>query len=146
MRDLKRRSMSDELCPLLPSTKNWQRDVCWWTRSQATTHQRASVVIVANCVRSNRNDITCRPMPSSRVEMLAARADFPTPGDPLIHITLWLLALLTLFLISYRIVCRVPSMHDLRRGSLFPPRALTKSIRNDTILRTKAAYGKSSIL
>jgi len=78
--------------------------------------------------------------------MLAARADFPTPGDPLIHITLWLLALLTLFLISYRIVCRVPSMHDLRRGSLFPPRALTKSIRSDTILRTKAAYGKSSIL
>ena len=119
--------MSDELCPLLPSTKSRRSDGYWRTRSHATTRQRASVVIVVDCVRSNRNDITCRPLPSSRVEMLAARADFPTPGDPLIQITLWPSVLLTLFSISWRMVFRVPSMHGLRRGSLFPPRVLTKS-------------------
>ena len=119
--------MSDELCPLLPSTKCWRRDGYWRTKSHAMTRQRASVVIVVDCVRSNRNDITCRPLPSSRVEMLAAKADFPTPGGPLIQITLWLSALLTLFSISCRMVCRVPSIHDLHRGSLSPPRALTKS-------------------
>jgi len=89
MSDLKRWSTSDELCSLLPSTKCWWRDGYWQTRSHAAKHQRASVVIVVDWVRSNWNDITCRPWSSTRVEMLAAKADFPTPGDPLFQITLW---------------------------------------------------------
>ena len=95
-------------------------------RSQATVRQRALVVTV-DCVRSNRNVMTWRFWSTSRLAMLAANADFPTPGDPLIQITLGP----STFLISYSISCkmevRVPSIHDLRRGSLFSPRALTKS-------------------
>jgi len=59
--------------------------------------------------------------------MLAAKADLPTPGDPLIQITLGALTFFILFLMSCKMVVRVPSIHDLHRGGLFSPRALTKS-------------------
>ena len=57
--------------------------------------------------------------------MLAAKADFPTPGDPLIQIILWPPVFLTSVSIACRMSLRVPSMHDLRSLSFFPPRALT---------------------
>ena len=84
-------------------------------------------MVRVECVWSNRYAITWRFWSTSRLAMLAAKADFPTPGDPLIQIILGLL----MFLISCSISCkkavRVPSIHDLRRGSLFSPRVLTKS-------------------
>ena len=97
-------------------------------RSQVTTCQRESVVIVVDCVQSNWNDITCFLFWSySWVEMLATKADFPTPGDPLIQIISWPPA----FLASVSIACRmslwVPSIHDLHSLSFFLPRALTSS-------------------
>jgi len=127
MSNLKRWSISDDLSFLLPSTKCWWRDGYWQTRSDAMIRQRASVVISVDRVRSNRNDITCRPWSSSQVEMLAAKADFPTPGDPFIQITLWPSALFTLLSISCRIICRVPAIHALRSRSLSPPRVCTRS-------------------
>ena len=84
-------------------------------------------MIVVDCVRSNRNHITCRPWSCSRLVMLATKADFPTPGDPLIHITLWPSVFLIPCSISCKMSWRVPSIHGSRRGSLFPPRARTKS-------------------
>ena len=127
MSNLKRRSISDDLSCLLPSTKCWHRDGYLRTRSDATTRQRASVVILVDCMRSKRNDITGRSWSSSRVKILAAKADFPTPGDPLIQITLWPSALFTLLSISCRMVCRVSFIHALCRRSLSPPRVRTKS-------------------
>ena len=59
--------------------------------------------------------------------MLAAKADFPTPGDPLIQIILWPLAFLTSVSIACRMSLQVPSIHDLRSSSFFPPRVLTRS-------------------
>ena len=112
----------------------WTRfKMCWRTegyrraRPRATTRQKASVVMVVDCVRSKRNDMTWRSCPCSRAVILAANADFPTPGDPLIQITLWLSTLWISFSISCRTVVRVPSIHGLRRKSLFSPRARTKT-------------------
>ena len=59
--------------------------------------------------------------------MLTAKADFPTPGDPLIQIILWPPAFLASVSIAGRMSLRVPSIHDLRSLSFFLPRALTKS-------------------
>ena len=86
-----------------------------------------SVVIVVDCVRSNRNDITCLFWSCSRVEMLAAKADFPTPGDPLIQIILWPPVFLTSVSIACRMSLQMPSIHGSHILSLFPPRVLTKS-------------------
>ena len=127
MRNLKRRSVSDEIYPSMPLAKCWRREGCQRARSQATTRHRASVVILVDCERSNRNGIINQPWSFSRVEMLAATADFPTPGDPLIQVTLWSLTLLTWSSILCIIAVRVPSMHDVRRRSLFSPRVRTKS-------------------
>ena len=108
-------------------TKCWRRRGYRRVRSEATTRHKSSIVIV-DCLRSNQNDITCRPWSSSsRVAMLAANADFPTPGDPLIWITLWPSVLLISVSICCRMSRRVPSIHDSRRESLFPSRALNKS-------------------
>ena len=78
--------------------------------------QRAFAVAV-DCVRSNRNVITWRFWSTSRLATLAAKADFPTPGDPLIQIILGPSTFLILISISCKIVIQVPSIHDLRRGS-----------------------------
>ena len=127
---LKRWSMSDELSSLLPWANCWWRDGHQWARSQAMTRQSAPIVIAVDCVQSNRNHITCRFWSCSRLVMLAANANFPTPGDPFIKITLWLLVLL----ISVSICCgmsrRVPFIHGSQRGSLFSLRACTKSSRS----------------
>ena len=127
MRFLKRRSISDELCSLLCLTKCRRKEGYKRARSQATTRQRESVVIVVDCVRSNRSDITCLFWSCDWVEMLAAKADFPTPGDPLIQIIVWPLVFLTLVSIACRMSLWMPSIHDLRSLSFFTPRALTKS-------------------
>ena len=58
--------------------------------------------------------------------MLTAKADFPTPGDPLIQIILWPLVFLTLVSVACRMPLWVPSIHDLCSLSFFHPRALTK--------------------
>ena len=112
---------------LLPWAKYFRREGYKRARSQATARQRAFVVIVVDFVLSNRKHITCRCRFCSRMATLAAKADFPTPGNPLIQIILGPLT----FLISSSIFCkmavRVPSIHGLRRESLFSPRALTKS-------------------
>jgi len=57
--------------------------------------------------------------------MLTAKADFSTPGDPLIQITLWPPAFLTSVSITCRMSLWVPSIYDLCSLSFFPPRALT---------------------
>ena len=95
-------------------------------RSQVTVHQRALVVRVI-CVRSNRNGTTWHFWSTIRLATLAASADFPTPGEPLIQITLGPSTFLISFSISCKMVVRVPSIHDLDRESLFSLRALTKS-------------------
>ena len=46
--------------------------------------------------------LTCLFWSSSWVKILTAKADFPTPGDPLIQIILWLLIFLTLVSIACR--------------------------------------------
>jgi len=124
---LKRQSMLDELSSLLPWANCWQRERYQWAKLQATTCQRAFVVIIVDWVRSNQNYITCWPWPCSWFVMLATNADFLTPGDPLIQITLWP----SVFLIPCSICCKmsrqVPSIHRSRKGSLSPPRVLTKS-------------------
>ena len=84
-------------------------------------------MVTVDYVRSNRNAITWRFWSTSQLVTLAAKADFPTPGDPLIQIILGPSTFLILISISCKIVVRVPSIHDLRRGSLSSPRALTKS-------------------
>ena len=122
----KRRSMLGELSSLLPWANCWRRNGYQRAKSQATIRQRASVAIVVDCVQSNRNHITCRLWRCSRSVTLAARADFPTPGNPPIQITLWPSPLLTSFSISCRMSIRVPGVHGSWRGSLVPPRALTK--------------------
>ena len=66
-------------------------------------------------------------MSCSWVKMLTAKADFPTPWDPLIQIILWLLVFLTLVSIARRMSLWVPSVHDLRSLNFFTPRAFTKS-------------------
>ena len=71
--------------------------------------------------------LTCLFWSRSWVEMLTAKADFPTPGDPLIQIILWPLVFLTLVSIGCRMPLRVPSIHDLSSLSFFLPRTLTKS-------------------
>ena len=73
------------------------------------------------------NHITCRFWPCSRLVMLAAKADLPTPGAPLIQITLWPLVFLIPVTISCKMSWRVPGIHGSRRGSLSPPRVCTKS-------------------
>jgi len=133
MRFLKRRSISGELCSLLCLTKCRWKEGYKRARSQATTCQRESVVIVVDCVRSNRNDITCLFWSYSRIEMLATKTDFPTPGDPLIQIILWPLVFSTLVSIARRMSLRVPSIHDLHSLSFFPPRALTSSFFSVTV-------------
>ena len=120
-------SMLDELSSVLPWANCWRRDGYWRTRLQATTRQSASVVIVVDCVRSNWNHITCCFWLCSRLVMLDAKADLPTPGDPLIQITLWLSVFLISVSIFFKMSRRVPSIHGSQRGSLFSPRALTKS-------------------
>ena len=82
---------------------------------------------MVDSVRSNRNEIIRRFWSTSRLAMLAAKADFPTPGDPLIQITLGPSTFLISFSISCKMVVRVPSIHDLRRESRFSPRTLTIS-------------------
>ena len=127
MSDLKIRSTSDEMSFLLPWVKYSRREGYRRARSQATAHQRAFVVIVVDRVLSNRKHITCRCCPCSRMAMLAAKADFPTPGNPLIQITLGPSTLLISLSILVKMAVRVPSMHGLRKGSLLSPRALNKS-------------------
>ena len=127
MSDLKSRSMFDEMSFLLTWVKCSRREGYRRARSQVTEHQRAFVVIVVDCVLSNRKYITCRCCSCSRMAMLAAKADFPTPVNPLIQITLGLLTLLISLSILVKMVVRVFSIHGLHRGSLFSPRALTKS-------------------
>ena len=86
-------------------------------------------MVTVDYVRSNRNAITWRFWSTSRLVTLAAKADFPTPGDhPLIQIILGPSTFLILISISCKMVVRVPSIHDLHRGSLSSPRALTKSL------------------
>ena len=109
----------------MPLAKCWRREGYQRARSQATTRHRASVVILVDSVRSKRNGITRRPWSCNRVEMLAAKADFPTPGDPLIQMTLCSPTLLISILC--RMAIRVPFMHGARRRSLFPPTVRTKS-------------------
>ena len=106
--------------------------MCWHTegyrqaRPRAMTHQSASVVMVADFVRSKRNNIIWRSCFCSQAVILAANADFPTPGDSLIQITLCLSTLSIPFSISCKMDLRVPSIYGLRRKSLFSPRAQTK--------------------
>ena len=130
---LKRRSILDELCSLWCLTKCRRKEGYKRARSQATTRQRESVAIVVDCVWSNQSDITCLFWSCNWVEMLAAKVDFPTPGDPLIQIILWLLVFLTLVSIACRMSLRVPSIHDLRSLSFFLPRALTRSFFSVTV-------------
>ena len=59
MSNLQSRSMSDELCPWVLWVKCDRRERGRQARSQATARQSALVVIVINCVRLNRNEITC---------------------------------------------------------------------------------------
>ena len=59
--------------------------------------------------------------------MLVANANLPTPGDPLIQITLSPSVLLIPVSICCKMSRRVPSIHGSQRESLFPPRALNKS-------------------
>ena len=127
MSNLKSWSMSDEMSFLLPWVKYSRSEGCRRARSQATARQRAFVVIVIDCVLSNRKYITCRCCSCSRMAMLAAKADFPSPGNPLIQITSGPSTLLISLSILVKMAVRVPSMHGLHRGSLFSPRALTKS-------------------
>ena len=107
--------------------------MCWRTegyrraRPRATTRQSASVVMVVDFVQSKRNNITWRSCSCSRAAILAANADFLTPGDPLIQITLWPSTFWISFSISCRTDLRVPSIHGLRKESLFSPRARTRS-------------------
>ena len=115
-----------ELSSLLPCVKCCRIKEYQTARSWATTRHRAFVVIVVDCVRSNRNHVTCRFWSCSRFVMLAAKADLPTPGDPLIQITFWPSVLLILFSISCKMSRRVPAIHGSRSGSLFSPGALTK--------------------
>ena len=49
-------------------------------------------------------------MSCSWVKMLTAKADFPTPWDPLIQIILWPLVFLTLVSIACRMSLRMPSI------------------------------------
>ena len=65
--------------------------------------------------------LTCLFWSCSWVEMLAAKADFLTPGDPLIQITLWPPVFLTSVSIACRMSLRVPSIHNLHSLSFFPP-------------------------
>jgi len=65
--------------------------------------------------------------------MLAAQADFPIPGDPLIQIILWPLAFLASVSIAGRMSLQVPSICDLRSLSFFLPRALTSSFFSVTV-------------
>jgi len=95
-------------------------------RSQATVRHRALVVMVES-VQSNRNEIIWRFWSTSRLAMLAAKADFPTPGDPLIQITPGPLTFLISVSMSCKMVVRVPSRHALRQGSPFSPRVRVKS-------------------
>ena len=59
--------------------------------------------------------------------MLTAKADFPTPGDPLVQIILWLLVLLTSVSIACKMSLWVPSIYNLHSLSFFPPSTLTFS-------------------
>ena len=124
---LKRQSILEELCSLLCLTKCLQKEGYRWARSQATTYQRESVVIMVDCVWSNQNDIIYLFWSCSQVKMLATKADFLTPGDPLIQIILWPLVFLTSVSIAYRMSLWVPSINSLCILSLFPPKILTKS-------------------
>jgi len=126
MSDLKSQSMSDELCPRSPWANCCQREGNRQARSQVTVHHRALVVMVES-VQSNRNEITWCFWSTSQLAMLAARADFPTPGDPLIQIMLGPSTFLISFLISSKIMVRVSFIHDLHRGSLFSPSMCNKS-------------------
>ena len=123
---LKRRSILDELCSLLYLTKCWQKKGYRQARSQAMTCQRESVVIMVDYVQLNWNNIIYLFWFCSQVEMLTAKADFPTSGDPLIQIILWLPVFLTLVSITCKMLLQVPSIHGLHILSLFPPRVLTK--------------------
>jgi len=71
--------------------------------------------------------LTCLFWSCSWVEMLTAKADFPTPGDPLVQIILWPPVLLTSVLIAYRMSLWVPSIYDLHSLSFFPLSTLTFS-------------------
>jgi len=73
---------------------------CWRTegfkqaRPQGTVRQRASVVTITGWLRSDCNGIRCRFCLRNRAVMLVAKAEFPAPGDPLNHVTLWPLTFL----------------------------------------------------
>ena len=123
----KRRSMLNELSCAFPWANCRRRGGYQWARPQATTRQRASVVTVVDCARSNRNHITCRFWACSLAVMLAVKADFPTPGDPLIQIKLGPSVLLIPVSIFCKMSRRVPGIHGSQSRILFPPRSLTKS-------------------
>ena len=127
MRALKSRSMSDEMSSLLPWIKCFRREGYRRARSYAMARHKASVVIVVDRVLSNRKHITCRCCSWSRVAMLAAKADFPTPGNPLIQMTFGPSILLISLSILVKTSLRVPSMHGSRRESLSPISACFKS-------------------
>ena len=127
MRSSKRWLIPGELRHLSCLTKYWWKEGYRRARSQATTRQRESVLIVVDCVRSNRNEITCLFWSCSRIKILAAKADFPTPGDPLTQIILWPSTLLTSDSIACRMSLRVSFIHGSCSSSFFPPRVLTKS-------------------
>ena len=75
---------------------------------------------------SNLNDITRRFWSSGQMAVLAAKADFPTPGDPLLQIRLRPSTFFISSPISCKTAVRVPSIHHLRRGSLTEPRKNVK--------------------
>ena len=127
MSNLKSWSMSDEISSLLPWVKCFRREGYRRARSYAMARHKASVVMVVDRVLSNRKHITCRCCSRSRMAMLAAKADFPTPGNPLTQITLGPSTLLTSLSILVKMSLRVPGMHGSRRGSLSPISACFRS-------------------
>ena len=114
-------------------TKCQRKEGYRWKRLQVMTCQKESVVIVVDCVQVNRNDITCLFWSYSWVEMLATKADFPTPEDSLIQIILWPPAFLASVLIAGRMSLQMPSIRDLRSLSFFHPGALTSSFFSVTV-------------
>jgi len=102
--------------------------------------QRASVVTMADWLRSDCNGIRCRFWFCKWAAMLVAKAEFPAPGDPLKHITLWPLAFLAAssavgYSVSSGIFkgpwcwkCDLEANDDKRRWS----RGLMRGVRQDT--------------
>ena len=125
MSNLKSQSMLDKLHPWLPWDKCYRIEENMQAGSQATVRHRVLVVIV-DSMQLNWNEITWHCWSNSQLAILATKADFPIPGNPLVQIISGPLTFLILVSMSCKIVVCMPSRHTLHKGSLFSPSMCNK--------------------